>query len=396
MKVVVIGAGASGIIASLKISEKHEVILLEQNDKNGKKILLTGNGHCNYWNSNINTSKYNTDSIENLTNILECKEEVYTYLTQLGIYPKIKNGYYYPNSNQASTIQELLCKKMEKNNVNIQNNCKVEKILKQENKFLIKSNLEDIICDKVIIATGASSAPKTGTTGESFEILRPYHTINKVLPALVPLKLKASFLKDWNNLRVDANLKLFVNDECVKEEYGEIQLTDYGISGIPTLNISSLVSRALYLNKKVKVSINFLKDVDVLELLNKRNNILNGTIETLLETILPYQLIFLLLKESNINRNDYWDNIKEKNKQLLINNITNLTLDIIGTLDFDRSQVSTGGVSLKEVNSKTMESLKVPGLYLTGELLDVDGICGGFNLAFAFITGYLAGSDLSD
>ena len=300
MKIVVIGAGASGIIASLIASTNNEVTLLDRNDKVGKKILLTGNGRCNYWNSDISIDKYNTDSCEKLTKILECKEKVLTYLTNLGIYSKVKNGYYYPNSNQASSVQEIFSKAVEKN-VNVVYNCKVEDVAVENGHFIIKSNLDDIICDKVIIACGSKSSPKTGTDGSIFNILDKYHTVNTVLPSLVPLKANANFLKDWNNQRVDGRVSLYIDNNFIKEEIGEIQLTDYGISGIPTFNISGLASKGLSNNKKVEVKINFLPDVDVKELIESRNNkLLNHTIEELLESVLPYQLVFTLLKISNI------------------------------------------------------------------------------------------------
>lgn len=397
MKVVVIGAGASGIIASLVASKDNQVFLLERNNKVGKKILLTGNGRCNYWNSDISIDKYNTDSYDNLTKILECKEKVLTYLHELGIYPKVKSGYYYPNSNQASSIQEILSKELVNKNVNTVYECKVENIVKENGHFIIKSNLEDIECDKVIIACGSKSSPKTGTDGSIFEILSKYHTINKVLPSLVPLKVNANFLKDWNNVRVDGKVSLYIDNTFIKEEIGEIQLTDYGISGIPTFNISGKAVKALNENKKVEVKINFLPEDDISKLLDTRSSKLpNHTIEELLESILPYQLIFTLLKISDIKRDDSWDKLSSDKKNTLINNISNLTLEITDTLDFDRSQVSTGGVSLTEINPNTLESLNVPGMYLVGEVLDVDGICGGFNLAFAFTTGYLAGIGVSN
>jgi predicted Rossmann fold flavoprotein len=273
----------------------------------------------------------------------------------------------------------------------------VKDIVKENGHFIIKSNLDDIECDKVIIACGSKSSPKTGTDGSIFQILDRYHTVNKVLPSLVPLKVNGNFLKDWNNLRVDGKLSLYVDNELIKEEIGEIQLTDYGISGIPTFNISGKAVKALDEDKKVEVKINFLPEDNISYLLDTRsNNLPNHTIEELLESILPYQLIFTLLKISNINRSDNWNKLSQDKKKTLINNISNLSLEITDTLDFDRSQVSTGGVSLTEINPSTLESLKVPGMYLVGEVLDVDGICGGFNLAFAFTTGYLAGIGVSN
>lgn len=388
-KVVVIGGGASGIIASLRASDNNEVILLEKNDKCGKKILLTGNGKCNYWNSDIDISKYHTDSVLGLEEILSNRNDVYNYLTSLGIYPKIKNGYYYPNSNQASSIREILCKELSKNNVNVVYNCQVEKIEKENDKFIIYTNIDNYICDKVIIALGGASSPKSGTCGDGYKLLNNIHTINKVLPSLVPLIGDGNYYKDWNNIRVDAKLDLYVNSNYVDSEVGELQLTDYGISGIPTFNLSGLANKNIALGNDVNIVINFLPDIDnVFEFLNNRSG---DTIEEIFESVLPYQLVFTLFKLANIDKNDNWNKIDDNKKNRLCSLISNFNFKVISSLDFDRSQVSIGGVSLKEINPKTMESLKMDNLYIVGEIIDVDGKCGGYNLAFAFITGYLAG-----
>ena len=393
-KVVVIGAGASGMVAAIKASYNNSVVLLDSNTKCGKKLLLTGNGRCNYWNSDICVNNYNTDNISNLNKILENKDLVLEFLTNLGLYPKIKNGYYYPNSNQASSVCEILCKELENRNVNILYNCKVSNITKINDNFVIKSNLDDIVCDKVIVATGGMSYPKTGSDGIGYKILEKYHTINKTLPALVPLTVEGNFLKDWNNLRVDAKLSLYINDNLIDIETGEVQLTDYGISGIPTFNLSSKVVRNLNTDNSVNIHIDFLPEVsDVYSFLNNRNKD-NSTIESIFESVLPYQLVFVLLDKASINKDDKWNNISDESKNKLISLIKEFNLNITGYLDFDRSQVTTGGISLSEIDPNTMESLKVKDLYIVGELLDVDGKCGGFNLAFSFITGYLAGSSL--
>ena len=395
MKVVVIGAGASGIIASLVASKSNEVILVEANNKIGKKLLLTGNGKCNYWNSDIDVNNYNTDSVNNLSKILEKKLEVLSFLDVCGIYPKIKNGYYYPNSSQAATIVEIFNRELVKNNVNVVYNCKVTDIEHIDDTFVVHSNLDDIVCDKVIISAGSCAYPKTGSDGSFYKILEKYHTINKVMPSLVPLKCKGDFFKDWTNLRVDATITLQVDGNTICREVGEIQLTDYGISGIPVFNVSALANKNLDLGNKVSVIINFLPGVDILELLNERNrSITNHTVLELFETILPYQLINVLLRKANIKDSDTWNNLDNNKKIELANLVNRFKLEVDESLGFDRGQVATGGVSLNEINPETMESLKVKDLYITGELLDVDGKCGGFNLGFSFITGYIAGRNI--
>ena len=388
-KVVVIGAGASGIIASLKARENNEVILLDSNNKLGKKILITGNGKCNYFNTDININNYNTDSIDNLKNILDNKDIVLEYLNDLGIYPKIKNGYYYPNSNQASSVVEVFNNIINKSNIKVIYECKVNDIIKSDDSFIIKSNLDDIICDKVIVACGGCSYPKTGSDGSIFNILSKYHTINNLLPSLVPLKLDFKYLKDWNNLRVDAKVELYINNNYVDSEIGEVQLTDYGISGIPVFNLSGKIVKNV--KENVELKLDFLSDISDLKSFLIDRNKDNRTIENILETVLPYQLIDVLLRNINVDKNSYLD---DNNVLLVVGGIKNFKVRVIDYLDFDRSQVTSGGVSLKEINPNTLESLKVKDLYLVGEVLDVDGKCGGFNLGFAFISGYLAGKSV--
>ena len=389
-KIVVIGAGASGIIAALKASEKNEVILLESSDKCGKKILLTGNGRCNYWNSNININNYQTDDINTLENILKNKDDVLEYLYNLGIYPKIKNDLYYPYSNQASSIEQIFINELNKRNIKIKTNYKVKEIIKND-KFIIKSDIEEITSDKLIIATGSKALNKTDDT--IFNILKKFnHKINPILPSLVPLKTNK---EDWNGVRCDTSVSLYVNDKLIKQETGEIQLTDYGVSGICIFNISSIVSKNLYLKNKVNIKINFLPTINnIYQFIEDRNKLLkNYNIEELLESLLPYKLLFVILKKSKIKKEEYWNNLNSEQKNELCKNIESFKLEVTDTLSYDRAQICTGGVSLKGLNTN-MESKFIKNLYIIGEILDVDGICGGFNLAFAFITGYIAGSDI--
>ena len=386
-KICVIGAGASGIIASLILSKNNEVILLDRNNKIGKKILLTGNGRCNYFNSDININNYNTDNKDNLEMILNYKEEVLEYLTNLGIYPKIKNNYYYPNSNQASSVVTLFNNCLEKSNVLLKLEYDVVDIIK-EDKFIIKTNKEDIICDKVVIACGGCSYPKTGSDGSIFKILNKYHTVNNLYPSLVPLKLDYKYLKEWNNVRVEAKVDLIIDNNIIDTEIGEVQLTDYGISGIPIFNLSGKYVRNI--NKNIILKIDFLNEENnILDLLEKKNN--NDTIEDIFETIIPYQLLDSLLKSINVNKDILWNNLDNSLKEKIVRTVKEFEVDVIGVLDYDRSQVTSGGVSLSEINPKAMESLKVKDLYLIGEVLDVDGKCGGFNLGFSFISGYIVG-----
>ena len=396
-KVVIVGAGASGIIASLKASENNNVILLDSNDKCGKKILLTGSGRCNYWNDDISLDQYETDDKIALQQILsyENKSNTYNFLDSLGIYPKIKNGYYYPYSNQATSIREILDREIKKRKIDFRINSKVKDIIKDNKKFIvILENDEKINADKVIIATGSKAYSKTGSDGLGYEFAKKLgHKVNNVTPALTSLISSGKFLKEWENIRCDAKVSLVINDKKIKEDTGEIQLTGTGISGICTFNISGLASKNLALGNKVEVIINFMPNLDNIYawLKNRSEKMPDKTIEELLESIFNYKLLFVLLKLVNVSKDSKWNELDENKKRDLCSKIEGFRLAIKETTSFDKAQVCTGGVSLSEINPINFESTIVPGLFFIGEVLDVDGKCGGFNLAFAWISGYLAG-----
>ena len=406
-RVLVIGGGASGMVASIYASKgNNEVILIDKNNNLGKKILITGNGKCNYWNKDISIEHYNSLDKDILDKIIidNNKLEIESFFERLGIVPRIKDNYYYPSSNQATSIQTALMLEMELSGVKIFNNEEVLFINKVDNVFEVITSNRKIYVDKVILATGSKACPKTGSDGFGYEIARKFgHEIVEPLPALVQLRLDASFLKEWQGIRSDVSVSLYENNKFIKKEIGEIQLTNYGVSGICIFQLSSLVSRGLFNSNKEEIEINFLNNLDIsdeddfVKYFDKRNKlVLNRNVSQLLDGILNYKLINLILKISKIDRFDRWDNISIDKKRLLGRNLTKLRLNVKGTNSYDSAQVCSGGVRLREVNSLTMESLKVPGLYIVGELLDVDGECGGFNLGFAWITGYLAGSNVGD
>ena len=400
MDIVIIGGGASGLVAAITASKNknNKVTLIEKNQTLGKKILATGNGKCNYYNSDQNLSHYNSTNNDLIKEIItkENLKEVEDFFSSLGIIPKIKNGYYYPFSNQATTIKNALVREVEKN-TKVLLETTVEKINKIENKFKVKTNNGVIECDKVIIATGSKASPKTGSTGEGYNFLKEFnHTIIDINPALVQLKTKGNFLKDWTGIRTDVEVSLYINNKNIKSDQGEIQLTNYGVSGICIFNLSRFVPIALNNNDKVEVKINFLPFTSTPEeLLKDLSN--NNSINDILEGILNNKLVAVILNKSSINKNKKYNELSIKEKETLIENLTNFTLEVIGTNSYEECQVCSGGVPLTEINTKTMESKIVKNLHIVGELLDVDGECGGYNLTFAWVTALLAGkSDLND
>ena len=402
-RIIVIGGGASGLVSAIYASlSEYKVTILEKNNNPGKKILITGNGKCNYWNQNISLNHYNTSEKDKLSKIIrdDNKKEILKLFNKLGILPKIRDGYYYPYSNQATSIQTALIKECEVLGIEIITNCEVLNIKKDSDNFMISSTKGTYKANKVIISTGSYACPKTGSTGDGYRFLNNFgHHIITPLPALVQLKSNEKFLKEWHGIRSDVQVTLIENGKEIKKEIGEIQLTDYGVSGICIFNLSSKVSRGLNQKKKEDIIINFLypfnitNEKEFINFMNERNiTVKNRTISDLLDGILNYKLINLILKLSKIKREETWKDISDRQKNILSNYLTKFTVNITDTNSFETSQTTTGGIPLSEININTMESLKCKNLYITGELLDVDGDCGGYNLAFAWLTGMLAGT----
>ena len=392
MKTLIIGGGASGLVAAIYASNNSEVTIIEKNSVLGKKILVTGNGKCNYWNSFQDISNYYSSNIDIVDKILddESKIEINKLFDKIGLVPKIKNGYYYPYSNQATTVQTALIKEIKNRNIKVEYETEVIDIL-YDNEFIVKTNRGEFRSDKVIVSTGSYACPKTGSDGYGYEVAKKFnHSIIKPVPSLVQLKAKGNFFKDWAGVRSDVELTFNGITEL-----GEIQLTDYGVSGVCVYNLSSMISRDLLVSTPI-LKINFLpflkSSEKFINYMNNRNKmVINRTISELLDGLLNYKLVNLILKLSNIDRELKWDDISNSKKIVLADNITNFNLEIIDTTGFDRAQTCSGGIPLNEINPGTMESLKQKGLYFTGEILDADGKCGGYNLEFAFITGYKAG-----
>lgn len=398
--IVIVGGGAAGLISAIYAkTNDNKVTIIERNSSCGKKILATGNGKCNYWNSDQDLNHYHSSNNEMLQEIItdEVKEETLNFFNNLGIVPKIKNGYYYPFSNQATTIKNALLREIERKQIEIKHDFLINKIIKQDNYFILEGNNELIKADKVILATGSCASPKTGSDGIGYKLLRRFnHNIIAPCPALVQLKTTGNYLKDWAGIRTDVKVSLYENNTFIKEESGEIQLTDYGISGICVFNLSRFISRGLLDNKKEEVVINFLPFITNKPheyLSNLFNN--SNSIKCQLEGILNNKLVSVILKESKLNENISFNNLSETEQNNLIEKLTNFKVIVLGTNDFDQAQVCSGGLPLTEINPKTLESTLVKNLYIVGELLDVDGDCGGYNLGFAWMSGILAGKDCS-
>ena len=400
MKVIVIGGGASGIIAAIKASEVSDVTIIEGNSKIGKKILVTGSGRSNFWNESISEKNYNEESHELLKEILPIKDEVFNFLTNsLGITPTNKNGYLYPRSKTASSITTVLEKRIKRNNIEVIYDLKVTKITTENNNIKIElSDNTTMTCDKLIIATGGKAASKTGSDGSGYNLLKELDIeVTPVLPALVPLIINDKTRLDWSGVGTDAKLSVYENNKIIKEELGELQLTNTGISGIVTFNISGLIASLLENKKQFEVYIDFLPEIeDISTFLDEKNKNANPkNIEELLETMINYKLLNSLISNCRINKNQKWTELSQEDKKKLISTLKKYKINISSTEDFEKAQVTRGGVCLNEITSN-FSLKKYPNIKVIGETLNVDGICGGYNLAFAFISGYIAGSSIND
>lgn len=401
--IIIIGGGASGIVAAIFAkNSQNEVIVLERNSTPLKKLLMTGNGKCNYLNERYSTTNYHSENIEIVDKIISDKNinSIKEFFDYLGIIQNIKNGYYYPFSKQATTIKEALLKEAQKKGVKIVTECLVTEITKKNNSYQITTDKESYYCDKLILSTGGKTYPKTGSDGMGYLFLEKLgYSLIKPLPALVQLESNFKYLKEWNGVRADVELQLFEDNKFIAKEDGELQLTDYGISGICTFNLSHFITRSIDLNHKNVIKINFVPFIKTLITPWINNYAIKNShknIKELLEGFLNYKLVQVILKHNKINNDRFYKDLTKEEKFNLCKSLRAFEIEIINTKSFDNAQVCNGGLKLTDLNYKTMELKNNNGLYVIGELLDINGNCGGYNLTACWISGMLAGKSIGD
>lgn len=381
MKIIIIGSGASGLAAGISLLRcGYDVTILERNNISGKKLLLTGAGRCNFFNSDQNIVHYHSNDKDILAKIITSDNIhlVEDFITSLGIVPKVKDGYYYPFANQAYNMKELLERTYLDLGGKIKYNYLVEKIEKKSSLFLIN---DTISCDKLILATGSKAYKMTGSDGIGYQLAKKFnHHIVKVLPSLTSLITREKI--NLKGVRVDAKVTLYEDGVKVREELGQVQFTDYGLSGICIFNLSYYAVKGLNKNKKEVITIDLMPFMDKVSFKNKK-------VYDLLLGFLPNKMIDYILKTLDISKDVYYEDLSNDKKQELTKILKEMEFNITSYKEFDFSQVCSGGVSLREINPLTMESIFVKNLYIIGELLDVNGDCGGYNLTFAFLTGIL-------
>lgn len=399
--VAVIGGGAAGMMAAITSArEGARVTILEHKDRIGKKILSTGNGRCNFTNTYQTPACYRSDNRDFAWNIIQKfnVEKTISFFKELGIYPKDRNGYLYPYSDQAAAILEVLQIEVAKLDICVMTEINVLDIQPVKKGIRITTDKKTITTDSVILACGSKAAPVTGSDGSGYQLAKLFgHRIVPVLPALVQLRCAEKFYKSISGVRVQGTVEIYADDIFLASDTGEIQLTNYGISGIPVFQVSRYAAKALYKKQSVTAVLNFMPDMnkeEFLLFLQERITLCPyKTLDEFFTGVFPKKLCELWIRLSRLPKEMRVSDLSGEQLEKLVLLIQHLRTHITETNSFEQAQICCGGVDTTEINPDTLESNYVPGIYFAGELLDVDGICGGYNLQWAWSSGFVAGKE---
>ncbi len=419
MKVVIIGGGAAGMVAAISSSKNgNDVIILEKMEIPGKKILITGKGRCNIT-SNLpmddfiknvpGNGKFLYSAFNNFTNI-----DILNILNKEGVETKVERGNrIFPVSDRSQDVQKALIRMVEKLGVKIITNCKVSKILVDNNKKVygvlanINGKEKEIKADKVILATGGKSYPGTGSTGDGYKMAEELgHTITKIRPSLVPLTVNNESLKLCKNMQglslrnVGIKFIDLEKNKIIYEDFGEMLFTHFGVSGPTVLSASAHLLRYKNIDELLKNDKIVLK-IDLKPALSEKkldDRILrdfseekNKEYKNCLNKLLPKKIIETIIQVSNIRSDKKVNEITKEERKNLVSVLKGFEIYIKGFRPIEEAIITSGGIKINEINPKTMESKIIKGLYFAGEIIDVDAYTGGFNLQIAYSTGYTAG-----
>lgn len=404
-KVIVIGGGPAGIMSAITAAEHHDVILIEKNEKLGKKLFITGKGRCNVTNAKDiseffdyipGNPEFLYSSLYTYTN-----ENVMSFFENIGVKLKVERGdRVFPESDKSSDIIKGLEQELIKRNVNVKLNAKVKDIILNEGKIveLVLQDDSRIRGDYFILATGGASYPQTGSSGEGFNFAKKAgHKIISLKPSLVPIELEEEWIKELQGLSLkNVEVKIKKNNKVIYKEFGEMLFTHFGISGPIVLSSSRFVES----NSSMQAVID-LKPALTEEELDKRiqkdfAKYINKDFKNSLDDLLPKKLINIIIKLSFIPEDKKVNSITKEERKSLVYLIKNLAFNIKGLRPIAEAIVTAGGVHVKEIDPSTMKSKLVDNLYFAGEVIDVDAYTGGYNIQIAFSTGYLAGKMIGD
>lgn len=403
-KVIVIGAGPAGMMAALQAAKNHEVILLDGNERIGKKLFITGKGRCNVTNAKDISEFFEYipgnphflySSLYSFTN-----EDTMNFFEGEGIKLKVERGdRVFPESDKSSDIIRGLSNALSRTNVKIRLSSKVTDVKFKDNKItaLEINNSEILKGDYFIMATGGASYPLTGSRGEGQKFAKKLgHNIVPLMPALVPIEVTDPNIKDLMGLSLK-NVEVVIKEndkKTVYKNFGEMLFTHFGVSGPLILSGSRFIKK----DKKYKLSIDLKPTLNLGEL-DKRiqkdfSKYINKDFKNSLDELLPQKLIPMIIKLSGIPDSKKVNEITKEERKNLVNVIKNLTFDIKGLRPLEEGIVTAGGVDIKEIDPSTMKSRIVENLSFAGEVMDVDAFTGGYNVQIAFSTGYIAGNNI--
>lgn len=397
-EIAIIGAGASGLSCAIEAKRQAKksgltlnVTVYEHLSKPCKKILATGNGRCNFCNTDLSESHFHGDTAF-INDVLSSQyNDTLDFFKSLGIMPYFESGRVYPRSEQASAIRDALLKTCEILNINIVTECSFDAIKEQKGKFLILDNKYDAI----IIATGGNSQKAQGSDGSGYKFLKDFgHKITPIYPALSALNVSGKDFKSLKGLRIKGNFSLFSGKRLLNEEFGEIQFTEHSISGIPVLNTSHFASDKKNLFAAIDSCYEFTEKDLVEHFTECRYKSPYLRTEDILGGLVPQKIAYLVMSGNfaDIKENTLISKLNERNINDLAFYLKHIEFKVDGIRDFDYSQVTCGGATENDFDTKTLMSKKQKGLFACGEILNVNGDCGGYNLHFAWTSGRLAGA----
>ncbi len=395
-RLAVIGGGASGFAAAIEtsINNPHiNVTIFDRMPKACKKILVTGNGRCNYSNENLSPIHFYGDRKFLLQILTAAYADDENFFRELGVLTYHEDGRLYPKSQQATTIRDCLIKKVMQSGVNLVLDKQVESISKSGDGFLIQEEY----FDAVIICTGGKASPAQGSDGSGYKLAENFgHSITPLYPALCGLTVSEKWLNTLKGVRCECNVKICCNNTPLGEEYGEVQFTDKGISGIPVMNLSHLCKDKENIKLELDLCQSISRDELLIHLKDCRRKSPMQETEYILNGIIHNKLGYVVMEKLKIKAHTPAGELKDSQITDIVNTIKCFTVKITGTRGFDNAQVTCGGINTEEIDPSTMMSRLQKGLFICGEILDVHGDCGGYNLHLAWITGRIAGKAAAD